>query len=301
MHGGLTPLMMRTIFPAFGLAWMLAAAAPAAAAPAAVDKASAGRATPVKWAEGLAAPQGLAVERAGTVLVVENGSGRVVRLDSAGKQAAVVAEGLKKPSWALFVGEMLYVAEREGNSVARIRPGRPLTRLTGEVIDPLGLAADPKRPGGLLVVSHRESVVRAFAPGPMVSGRLALEPAPFAAGAAGAKYGWRDIAAADDGTLYVTDEVGGAVLRRLPGGAFQVWAGGLSSPSGLTLSPRGELYVTEEGNGRLSRLGTDGKATVVAEGMGKAREVVFLDARTLLVSDREGGTVWKVTLPAAAP
>jgi hypothetical protein len=55
--------------------------------------------------------------------------------------------------------------------------------------------------------------------------------------------------------------------------------------------------VTEEGGGRLSRIEPDGKVVVLAEGLGMARDALFLDERTVLVSDRSGGAVWEVTLP----
>ncbi|HVK04450.1 MAG TPA: hypothetical protein VM490_13315, partial [Armatimonadaceae bacterium] len=170
-----------------------------------------------------------------------------------------------------------------------------VTRLKREVVDPLGLA--PTADGSLLALSHRESVVHRFPAG----GGPRTEK-PFASPTGGAKYGWRDLAVGKDGAAYVTDELSNAVLVRKPGAdaAFVPFATGLSSPSGLVFGPDGALYVTEEGTGRLSRLSADGKTvTVLAEGMGRARDASFLDARTLLVTDREGGAVWKVTLPAA--
>jgi glucose/arabinose dehydrogenase len=79
---------------------------------------------------------------------------------------------------------------------------------------------------------------------------------------------------------------------------LEPWASGLSSPSGLAEGPRGALYVTEEGSGgRVSRLDKDGKATVLATGLGKAREVILLDPFTLLVSDRAGGAIYQIALP----
>ncbi len=256
-----------------------------------------GGATVERWAEGLSAPQGLAVDDKNNVYVVENRAGRVRRFAGRdGKQSTVFAEGLRAPSWALFAGGTLYVAEREGNSVAEVNKANAVARLVGEVIDPLGLAPVPGQKDRFLVVSHRQSLILPFVRDDV--GRWTLQNTPYAAAAiGGTKYGWRDIAVASNGTLYVTDEVSGAILRQLPGDRMRTWKGDLKSPSGLAVSPRGDLYVTEEGNGRLSRLHADGKATVLADGLGKAREALFLDARTVLVSDREGGIVWKVTLP----
>ena len=248
-----------------------------------------------RWAEGLSAPQGLALDAQGSVYVVENGAGRVRRFARDGKESGTFAEGLKAPSWALFVGSVLYVAEREGNSIAEITEAKTVSRLAGEVVDPLGLSLLPGKPDRFLVVSHRQSLILPFVRDAV--GLWSLQSTPVAAPSGGTKYGWRDIAVAADGTLYVTDEISGAILSQSPGGGLRTWKEGLKSPSGLAFSPSGALLVTEEANGRLSRFDEAGKAMVLAEGLGKAREALFLDERTVLVSDREGGIVWKVTLP----
>lgn len=249
-----------------------------------------------KWAAGLSAPQGIATDGRGRVYVAENGTGKVFSFTRDGKGKALLAEGLMAPAFALFHDEFLYVAERNGNSIARIAPEGRLTRLTGDVVDPLGLAPDPKRRDSFLVVSHRQSVVRRFAPD-RATRDYALQPGAVVSVPAGTQYGWRDLAVAEDGTVYVTDELKSVVLRRKLGGAIEPWVTGLSSPSGLAVTARGEVYLTEEGNGRLSRITPDGKAVVLAEGMGKAREALLLDDRTILVTDRAGGDIWKVTLP----
>jgi sugar lactone lactonase YvrE len=248
-----------------------------------------------RWASGLHGPQGLVSDGAGNVYVVENGAGRVTRFRRDGSQPTPIAEGLQGPAWALWLDGVLYVSERKGNSVARVDSSGAVTRLKGEVIDPLGLAPDPARSGAFLALSHRESRVFRFAPDP-ATGDLRRESQPLVTPEEGAKYGWRDLLLTADGTLYVTDELGRSVLRRPPGGTMEPWVNGLAGPSGLARSPSGDLYVTEEGTGRLARVAPDGRLTVLAEGLGMAREALVLDERTLLVSDRQGGTVWQVTL-----
>jgi glucose/arabinose dehydrogenase len=246
-----------------------------------------------KWATGLSGPHGLAQDAEGRVYVVESGANKVTRFSRDGKNPEAFAEGLKSPAFALFSDGTLYVSERKGDSVARIPAKGQVERLKGEVTDPLGLALDPKEKGRLLAVSHQRSLVMRFAPA--AEGKLALQPEPVVSPAAGEEYGWRDLAAASDGTLYITDEEGGTVLRQSPGGKLEEWVKGLDSPAGLLLGANGEVYVTEEGKkGRLSRVGSDGKPTLVADGLGKARDVLLLEDGSMLVTDRAGGTVWRV-------
>lgn len=257
-----------------------------------------------KWADNLAGPQGLVFDaRSNSVFVVENGAGRITRFDRAGGKRHVFATGLSGPAFALRYFDVLMVGERTGNTVAVVDAKGQVSRLSGEVKDPLGIASYKGLPGGgALVLSHRSSLVLHFRGSAAAAPRVSGPPQVFATPEAGTQYGWRDLAAAPDGTLYVTDELKNVVLRRRVGATvFETWAAGLSSPSGLAFSPNGrDLYVTEEGSGRVSRLTAEGRrAEVIAEGMGKARDVVFLDSRTLLVSDRAGTIVWKVTLPAS--
>jgi glucose/arabinose dehydrogenase len=278
----------------FGLAF-LAVMSPVVAA----EPEAAPGVTVTKWASGLAGPQGMALDDQGNVLVVEHDAGRVSRFsrtgDAPGRKGETLAEGLASPSFALRIGKATYIAERKGNSIARLGPDAALTRLEGEIIDPLGIAIDPKRPGALLAVSHRQSQVRVWTMD-KTSSAGKLTPKPLLAPPSGAKYGWRDLLVMADGSLLVTDEVARAVLRRKPGGQLVPFASELSSPSGLSLSPAGVVFVTEEGTGQLTRLDAEGKGTMVARGLGAAREALFLDATTVLVSDRKGGDIWQVNL-----
>jgi hypothetical protein len=273
----------------------LTLAALALALPSAAQELGKNGATVRKWASGLAGPQGIARAAGGEILIAEHDAGRVTRFAADGTKKGVLAEGLQAPSWALFHQGVLFVCERKGNSVARITPSGELTRLPGEVIDPLGIIPDPAKPGALLVLSHRASLIRRFNWSSDAK-QFTLESEPAITPPGGGKYGWRDLICGQDGTIYVTDEVVKAVLRRKPNGQFEEWSKNLLSPSGLGFSAKGDLYVTEEG-GRVSRLAADGTPTVLAEGLGAARAILFLNETTMLVTDRRGGDVWEITLP----
>jgi glucose/arabinose dehydrogenase len=245
-----------------------------------------------KWASGLKAPHGIAQDPEGRVYVVEGDAGQVTRLTRDGKKREVFAKGLKSPSFALISNSILYVSERKGDSVAQISPDGKVERLSGQVSDPLGLALDTT--GHLLTVSHQRSAVVRFSPGG--KGTLAVQEAPVVAPPSGEEYGWRDLAAGPGATLYITDEEGGSIYRQVSGGKPEEWVKGLDSPAGLLFAPSGLLYVTEEGKGgRLSSVTPDGKVTLVAEKLGKARDVLLLEDGSLLVTDRGGGIVWRVT------
>jgi len=82
-----------------------------------------------------------------------------------------------------------------------------------------------------------------------------------------------------------------------PAGRTATVVSGLDDPTGVALSTRGEIYVAEEGAGRVSRVEADGSLSVVADGLGQPRGLMFLDPRTLLVADRQGGQIWRVVLP----
>ena len=71
-------------------------------------------------------------------------------------------------------------------------------------------------------------------------------------------------------------------------GRIAKFATGFADPSGLEV--RGDwLYVCDEGDGgRLWKVDKNGVKTLVAERLGRPRNVLFLDDKTALVSDRDG-------------
>lgn len=268
--------------------------------------------TKTVWARGLRAPQGMARDAAGNVYVAEYKGGRIARFAPDGKPLESVGSDLKGPAWIERAGDRLYVSERGANRLLMLQNGK-LTPLPHAIEQPLGLAFDAR--GRLLVVSHTTSRLFALQPGveippfnpapqdlmnlPPVGQRLV--PLYAAPAVAGKRYGYRCVAADRDGTILMTDEVEGQLLLLTPGGRAAVWVKGLQDPTTVVLSPRGEVFVAEEGAGRITRIDAHGASSVVAAGLGKPRDIEFVDERTMLVSDQEGGVIWKVLLPPVAP
>jgi sugar lactone lactonase YvrE/murein DD-endopeptidase MepM/ murein hydrolase activator NlpD len=77
------------------------------------------------------------------------------------------------------------------------------------------------------------------------------------------------IAAAPDGTIFVTDAGQAHEVRRIsPDGRVSTVAGGFSTPSGLALAPDGTLYLADTGNHAIRRITPDRQiATVAGDGI----------------------------------
>ena len=113
----------------------------------------------------------------------------------------------------------------------------------------------------------------------------------------GERYGFGGIVS-DDEACFMSDDVGQQVLRLtdsfVEGTRLVPFATGIPKPSGLAIGPDKMIYVANEGDGgQLLRLDAQGRKSVVAEKLGRPSGVLFLDAKTVLVSNRDGN-VWKV-------
>jgi len=138
-------------------------------------------------ASGLRQPSGVAVAADGTVFVSESGGGRVVRL-SHGK-AETVLDGLQQPQGLLLRDGALYVVDAGSKELIRCEPARGTRQV---------LAA------GLLLGAPPGVVAKPLGPIGVLSGPMG----PFAG-----------IAAAADGTLYLSADGEGSVLALRPDGS----------------------------------------------------------------------------------
>ena len=104
-----------------------------------------------------------------------------------------------------------------------------------------------------------------------------------------------DVAAAEDGTIYVTDSAVGAIHRIAPDGSVEQLAQGsqLGGPNGIQV--RGEtIMVAAYGSGQVYELGDDGLPTAEREvPAGGLDGLVLLDDGTILVSSWDGSAVYR--------
>ncbi len=254
---------------------------------------------------GLKEPQGLLREGNNDILVCDYGAGEVLRFSATGEKKEVLATGLKGPSQIQMIDERIVVSERKANRVISLSSDKKVTQIGGEIIEPMGLfhggsllsrtnrvplLGDAPITGslfrtslnGIYAVAHTTSKIYRLEQN---NWKLIYEPS--GEDAKEGRYGLRCLAG-DGGTMFLSDEVNGEVLMVSPGGRIAKFASGFDDPSGLAV--RGDwVYVCDEGNGgQLWKVSKDGAKSLVAEKLGRPRNVLFLDDKTALVSDRDG-------------
>jgi sugar lactone lactonase YvrE len=102
------------------------------------------------------------------------------------------------------------------------------------------------------------------------------------------------------GNIYVT--FSGQRGQRVPVSLYKITANydvkpfvtSLTNPSGLAVSPSGELFVSCRNDGTIHRIAHDGRVEQWAEGMGIATGIAFDGAKNLYVGDRSG-TIFKIS------
>jgi sugar lactone lactonase YvrE len=135
-------------------------------------------------AKGLKEPSGVAVDAEGTCFVAESGAGRIVKLS--GGRTELVLDGLQKPQGLLAQGRRLYIVDAGAKQLIEFDPA---TRTRHIIAANLPVGAPP-------------GVIPKYL-GPV--GTMAGPMGPFAG-----------ITAAADGTLYVAGDADGSVLVIAP-------------------------------------------------------------------------------------
>ncbi|HEX6340765.1 SMP-30/gluconolactonase/LRE family protein [Umezawaea sp.] len=179
----------------------------------------------VPRATGLDRPTGIAVRGDGSLVVAESGAGRVVAVDGAGT-VTVLAAGFDRPvDVALDAEQRCYVSDDVRGAVFRIEDGRPVLVVDG-LDAPQGLVVRGDdlvtvETGGRRVVATslttgvRTVEAEDLAVGPP-PGEDRAEPALFTHGVPGVPRRFAGLALGPDGSLYVSADGEGTVLRLTP-------------------------------------------------------------------------------------
>lgn len=176
-------------------------------------------------ASGLNRPLGIAVRGDGSLVVVETDAGRVVAIDG-DDAVTVVAEGLDHPVDVAFDAEQrCYVTDDRRGAVLRLDAGEA-TPVAEGLGAPQGLVVR----GGVLVtveVAHRRLLAIDLVTGErrveaedlavgLPAGPTRAEPALFCHGMPGVPRRFAGVAVGPDGSLYVSADGEGSVLRLSP-------------------------------------------------------------------------------------
>jgi streptogramin lyase len=183
-------------------------------------------------------PTSVDVEPDGSLLVVENSNGRVVRIDPATGMTALVATVAHAYAVAHSSSGAIYLAA--GNSLLRLDGSGRTTAVAQAAgdIGPIAVAAN-----GDVYYATATEVFRVGVPAPIV-GQLS---------------GPHGLAVLNDGGLLVSD-TGHARVERvdLATGKAETW-GDLVDPRGIAITPDRTAYVVDASIHRVVRLRIDGK------------------------------------------
>lgn len=254
------------------------------------------------YATDLAAPDGLAFDTQGRLLVVEEGKGRITRIDKHGNHK-ILAEDLTSPE-GLFTtktGE-IFVAEdaRDGRLIAIDKRGKQTV-----------LATHLDAPEGVILVGESLFVTESTAQ--LVSNKFTMKTRLIQLTRDKSENGWSEPKRLFERGLplslseLIHDNAGHILIANETAGGFvapglmsfdletqnlEVFATGLISPEGLAWSASGSwpLFVAEEDvdakeHGRLSTVSKDGKRTTFATGFGTLEDVLVTPDGHIFVSE----------------
>jgi sugar lactone lactonase YvrE len=223
-------------------------------------------------------PTSVAVEASGTLLVVENGLHRLVRIDGAGRvhQLAV----LTKPYAAVeTAGGRIFVTD--GPSLVRIDRGKRPVKIAKVESDigPLALSRN-----GDLVFTTATRLYR-LRPGARTAVRITT------GGKLGGPHG---VATTADGSILVSDTDHGRILR-IHAGHASTYAR-VANPRGLAIGADGTVYVVAADAKRILRLRVDGRRAFVGPRFGDPYAVAVASGGLEVVDTGPAGTIRRVSL-----
>lgn len=111
----------------------------------------------------------------------------------------------------------------------------------------------------------------------------------------------RNVLAAPDGRLYISDFAANRILILEPRGNFNVLPTpnpNFNSPAALTFDSSGNLYIADSGNGRVLKYSNQGVYTIHASGLDRPTGLAWHPNGYLLIADIRGDFLWRVNSDA---
>ena len=240
------------------------------------------------FASGLAAPYGLAFDKAGNLFVGEfgyEGDGHIYKFTQSGVRSTF-ASGLTEVTGLAFdiAGDLLVTCE-SGSTVYRFTPdGVQSTFATGLDL-PFGIATDR---AGNVATSN--------------SGGLIIKLTP-SGGANGGIYGFSGpfgLVFDSAGNLFVADQTAGVIDKvtayNAPFPHVSTFVSGLNYPTGLTMDSVGDLFV---GNGgTITEVTPSGVKTTFTSGLSEPRQLAFQPLPSLWADWTNGAIQVNVSMPS---
>lgn len=223
-------------------------------------------------------PTSVAIERSGSLLVVENGLRRLVRIDTEGHVRKLAA--LTKPFAAIETSNgRIFVTD--GPSLERIDPGRPPVTLTTVGAD-IGPLAASKRGDLFFTTATRLYRLRAGA----------RRPTRVAAGVKLANP--HGIAVAPNGDVLVSDTDHGRIVRIGARGASTFAR--IAHPRGLAIGADGAVYVVAADAKRIVRFRRDRRRSFVGPRFGDPYALALAPHYLEVVDTGPSGTIRRVAI-----
>ena len=231
------------------------------------------------FATGLNGPRGLLFGRSGELYVAEQNGDTVAKVGPKG-DVQRIASGFSSPHDLAIDGEgVLYVADSDNDRIARISLTGQVTTYIDKVPTPVDLDFNPQ--GELLVCELKRGEVVAFKGGK--AARVVAKGLSWPHGLAFGK----------GGEIYINENTGNRIDRVDGNGKLQRFAE-VERPVGLAFGPSGDLYVAQPQVGKVSRVKPDGTVITLLEGLKQPRDPAFDAAGNLYIAETETGRILKL-------
>lgn len=228
-------------------------------------------------ARGLHKPRGLFFAPSGSLYVVEQVRGNVLKIGEDG-HLTEVAKGLSDPhDLTMDTHGNLYIAETGAKRVARISPRGTVTTYISGLRGPVDLDFNPR--GELFVCELGAGRVTAF--------KSAKEARVFVNLTA------HGLAFDKSGVTFVNDWGRDRIVKVDVDGQVKPIAK-VEVPIGLAIGKSGDLYVAQRQAGKVLRVKLDGTRIILIEGLKAPRDPAFDAAGNLYVAETGAGRILRL-------